>query len=77
LRPSPASEAPSAPQEKNKSQNRGAFFTTTQATINSPQSTIDPPQTHQQKTTHKTHNPLENRNLHHRQDLTQKNPASR
>jgi hypothetical protein len=35
----------------------GAFFTTTQGTTNSPQSTINPPQIHHQKTTQKTHNP--------------------
>jgi len=33
------------------------FFTTTQATTNSPQSTIHSPQTRHQKTTHKTRNP--------------------
>jgi hypothetical protein len=45
-------------QEENKFKNRGAFFATTQSTINSPQSTINQPQTHQQKTTRKRTTPL-------------------
>jgi hypothetical protein len=48
-----------------KTESRGTFFATTQATTNSPQSTIHPPQTHHQK--NHTQNPetLEIRNLHH------------
>jgi hypothetical protein len=33
------------------------FFTTTQATINSPQPTINPPQTHHKKNAQKTQTP--------------------
>jgi chromosome segregation ATPase len=46
-----------------------------QVTTNSPQSTITAPQTHHQKTTLKTHNPLESRTLHHHQHLIRKKPG--
>jgi chromosome segregation ATPase len=50
---------------ENKSENRGVFFITTTTTTNSPQSTINSPQIHHQKTIRKTRNPFENRALHH------------
>jgi hypothetical protein len=47
--------APTA--SKNKSKSHGAFFTTTQTTINSPQSTINQPQILHKKTTKITQHP--------------------
>jgi hypothetical protein len=44
-------------QHPKKTESRGTFFTTTQATTNAPQSTIHSPRTHHKKTTRKTQKP--------------------
>jgi hypothetical protein len=51
------------------------FFITTTTTTNSPQSTINAPQIHHQKTTRKTRIPLQNRTLHHQKKIIRKNQA--